>query len=249
MIKRPKQKYCSGFFFSQTKETFKKKKKKFVPVSGVHGIVHAFSTSGCGLVYFTILYRVQQNNIFILHQGCPENESEVAQSCPILYEPMDCSLPGSSIHGIFQARVLEWGAISLSRMSRSKRKSSSIVAGTTVLFKVSTVKLKIFSLFCVSVFMYYLCENYCKPIIVQHCIADCVSWVSRLTLLDLQINWIYEHAIGMEFIYMQGILFSSCLQSFPESGSFPMSEFFASGGQSIDVSALASVFPKNKSFR
>ena len=40
-----------------------------------------------------------------------KNESEVAQSCPTLSDPIDCSLPGSSIHGIFQARVLEWGAI------------------------------------------------------------------------------------------------------------------------------------------
>ena len=40
--------------------------------------------------------------------------SEVAQSCPTLSDPMDCSLPGSSIHGIFQARVLEWGAIAFS---------------------------------------------------------------------------------------------------------------------------------------
>ena len=40
-----------------------------------------------------------------------ENESEVAQSCLTLSNPMDCSLPGSSIHGIFQARVLEWGHI------------------------------------------------------------------------------------------------------------------------------------------
>ena len=43
--------------------------------------------------------------------------SEVAQSCPTLCDPMDCSLPGSSIHGIFQARVLEWVAISFSRGS------------------------------------------------------------------------------------------------------------------------------------
>ena len=41
-------------------------------------------------------------------------ESEVAQSCPTLSDPMDCSLPGSSIHGIFQAKVLEWGAIAFS---------------------------------------------------------------------------------------------------------------------------------------
>ena len=40
-----------------------------------------------------------------------KNESEVAQSCLTLSDPMDCSLPGSSVHVIFQARVLEWGAI------------------------------------------------------------------------------------------------------------------------------------------
>ena len=43
-----------------------------------------------------------------------ESESEVAQLCPTLSDPMDCSLPGSSVHGIFQARVLEWGAIAFS---------------------------------------------------------------------------------------------------------------------------------------
>ena len=43
-----------------------------------------------------------------------KSESEVAQSCPTLRDPMDCSPPGSSIHGIFQARVLEWGAIAFS---------------------------------------------------------------------------------------------------------------------------------------
>ena len=46
-----------------------------------------------------------------------ESESEVAQSCPTFCDPMDCSLPGSSIHGIFQARVLEWVAVSFSRGS------------------------------------------------------------------------------------------------------------------------------------
>ena len=43
-----------------------------------------------------------------------DSESEVAQSCPTLSDPMDCSLPGSSVHGIFQARILEWVAISFS---------------------------------------------------------------------------------------------------------------------------------------
>ena len=46
---------------------------------------------------------------FLLQRMKVKSESEVAQSCPTLSDPMDCSLPGSSIHGIFQARVLEWG--------------------------------------------------------------------------------------------------------------------------------------------
>ena len=47
-------------------------------------------------------------------KGKSESESEVAQSCPTLSDPMDCSLPGSTIHGSFQARVLEWVAIAFS---------------------------------------------------------------------------------------------------------------------------------------
>ena len=43
-----------------------------------------------------------------------KSESDVAQSCPTPSDPMDCSPPGSSVHGIFQARALEWGAIALS---------------------------------------------------------------------------------------------------------------------------------------
>ena len=43
-----------------------------------------------------------------------KSEREVAQSCPTLSDPMDCSPPGSSVHGIFQARVLEWSAIAFS---------------------------------------------------------------------------------------------------------------------------------------
>ena len=49
-----------------------------------------------------------------MNKWARKKESEVAQLCPTLSDPMDCSLPGSSIHGIFQARVLEWVAISFS---------------------------------------------------------------------------------------------------------------------------------------
>ena len=51
---------------------------------------------------------------FLLQCMKVKNENEVAQSCPTLSDPMDCSPPGSSIHGIFQARILEWGAIAFS---------------------------------------------------------------------------------------------------------------------------------------
>ena len=53
---------------------------------------------------------------FLLQCIKVKSESEVAQSCPTLGDPMDCSPPGSSIHGIFQARVLEWGAIAFSEI-------------------------------------------------------------------------------------------------------------------------------------
>ena len=51
---------------------------------------------------------------FLLQCMKVKSESEVVQSRPTLSDPMDCSLPGSSIHGIFQARVLEWGAVAFS---------------------------------------------------------------------------------------------------------------------------------------
>ena len=51
---------------------------------------------------------------FLLQCMKVKSESEVTQSRPILSNPMDCSLPGSSVHGIFQTRVLEWGAIAYS---------------------------------------------------------------------------------------------------------------------------------------
>ena len=57
---------------------------------------------------------------FLLQCMKVRSESEVTQSYPTLSNPMDCSLPGSSIHGIFQARVLEWGAIAFSNNHSSR---------------------------------------------------------------------------------------------------------------------------------
>ena len=53
---------------------------------------------------------------FLLQCMKVKSESEVTQSCPTLSDPTDCSLPGASIHGIFQAKVLEWGAIAFSKV-------------------------------------------------------------------------------------------------------------------------------------
>ena len=59
---------------------------------------------------------------FLLQCIKVKSESEVTQSCPTLCNPMDCSPPGSSIHGIFQARVLEWGAIAFSYIQSTSYK-------------------------------------------------------------------------------------------------------------------------------
>ena len=60
---------------------------------------------------------------FLLQCRKVKSESEVDQSCPTPSDPLDCSLPGPSVHGIFQARVLEWGAIAFSFKAYSTRYS------------------------------------------------------------------------------------------------------------------------------
>ena len=60
------------------------------------------------------------------------SENEVAQSCPTLFNPMDCSLPGSSVHGICQARVLEWVAIAFSHPYTTTGKTIALTGWTFV---------------------------------------------------------------------------------------------------------------------
>ena len=69
-----------------------------------------------------------------------KSESEVAQSCPTLSNPMDCSLPGSSVHGILQARVLEWGATAF----LNRHKYYAYECTTALISHASKVMLKIF---------------------------------------------------------------------------------------------------------
>ena len=72
-----------------------------------------------------------------------KSESEVAQPCLTLSDPMDCSLPGSSIHGIFQARVLEWGAIVFSGTYPEEiiiEKDTCILKFTEALFTIARTR-------------------------------------------------------------------------------------------------------------
>ena len=65
-----------------------------------------------------------------------ESESEVTQACPTLCNPMDCSLPGFSIHGIVQARILEWVAISFSKGSSQPRDQTQVSCIAARLFTI-----------------------------------------------------------------------------------------------------------------
>ena len=87
--------------------------------------------------------------------------SEVAQSCPTPSDPMGCSLPGSSIHGIFQARVLEWVAISFSRGSSQPRDRTwvSCIAGRCFTLS-ANICLNIFKVFIINLLnKYILCSH------------------------------------------------------------------------------------------
>ena len=83
-----------------------------------------FFLSSSALPLSTMLRMLQFNLIVIMANVLAHSSewvSTVAQSCPTLCDPMDCSLPGSSVHGIFQTRILEWVAISFSRRSSRPR--------------------------------------------------------------------------------------------------------------------------------
>ena len=109
-----------------------------------------------------------------------KSESEVAQSRPTLIDPMDCSLPGSSIHGIFQARVLEWGAIAFSMPDISC--SYSNLAHVIELCS----------------FVFHICETFCFVIpFCQHYIGSLLFLLEKAmaphsSTLDWKIPWTEE---------------------------------------------------------
>ena len=157
---------------------------------------------------------------------------------------MDCSLPASSVHEIFQAIVLEWIAISFSSGSsqpRDRTRVSRIVdrrftseppgksfKGSVQFFKVSVQ------------FSRSVVSDSLWPHESQHARPPCPSPIPGVHSNSCPSSQWCHPAISSSVVP-----FSSCSQSLLASGSFPMSQLFAWGGQSIEVSALASVLPKN----
>ena len=122
----------------------------------------------------------------------------LTSGCAFVYFTVQYCREYSSTVSLFQAQDV-W-----------KRKSSSDVTGTTVLFKVLYCKIKnVFFIFCLF-FTYYLCEKYYKPNTVRYYIANCVSWVPRQTLLDLlleQNSFVYKGLIVPGFSTVVGTLY------------------------------------------
>ena len=100
--------------------------------TGVHVGVDTDAAHKLSSFHCCVLSHSADTTLFHLLKVCSNLVSsksgvcEVAQSCPTLWDPMDCSLPGSSLHGILQARVLEWVAISFSRGSSQPRDRTQV---------------------------------------------------------------------------------------------------------------------------
>ena len=153
--------------------------------------------------------------------------------------PMDCSLPGSSVHRISQARILEWVAISFPRVSfRSMDGTHISCIDRWILYHWATGKVVTYMS---SVqFSRSVVSDYVWPHEPQHARPPCPSPTPGVHPNPCPSSRWCHPAISFSVVS-----FSSCPQSFPASGSFQMSQLFTSGGQSIGVSASASVLPMN----
>ena len=163
----------------------------------------------------------------------------VTQSCLTLCNLMNCSLPDSSVHGILQARILEW----LLFPSPGDLPNPGLEPGSPVL-QADSLLSKPPGKPVVSSFLSFSCSvmsDSLQPHRLQHARLPCSSPTPGSCSNSCHGVWVWCHPT----ISSSLIPFSSCLQSFLAAGSFPMRQFFASGGQSIGASASASVFPMN----
>ena len=131
-----------------------------------------------------------------------------AQSCPTVSSTMDCNPPGFSVRGIFLARILEWVAISFSKLW--------IVVAVVQSLSYDQLFPTPWTATC------------------QASLSFTISLSFQILLKPMSIESVMHPIISSSFF-----LFSSCLRSFPASGSFPMNQHWTSGGHSIG--ALASV--------
>ena len=152
---------------------------------------------------------------------------------------MNCSLPGSSVHGISQARILEWIAISFSRGSSWPRDQTCIsyIAGrffTTLITWETHVRV------CCCRSVAQSCPTICDPI---NCSTPGFPVLYHFPeVAQTHVHWISD---AIQPSHPLSPAFSFCPQSFPASVSFPVSWLFASGDQSIGTSASASILPMN----
>ena len=152
---------------------------------------------------------------------------------------MDCSPPDSSVHGILQARILEWVAMLSSRRSSRPRDWTRVswVSYTGGGFFTTSATWEYISV--QFSWVAQLCSTLCNPM-------DCSTPGFHLRHQLPELTQTYVHWVSDAILPSHPLIpFSSCLQSFPASGSFQMSQFFASGGQSFGALALASVLPMN----
>ena len=167
---------------------------------------------------------------------------------------MDCSLPCSSVHGIFQARVLERVAISFSRGSSKPKdwtrvfrivgRHFTIWASSNTWFLLAYIWVIFYTIFCCllqfSSVQLLSCVCLIGPHELQYSQLPCPSPTPGACSNSCPLSPWCQPTISSSVIP-----FSSCPQSFPASGSFPMSQLFSSGSQSIGASASASVLPMN----
>ena len=166
----------------------------------------------------------------------------VTQLCPTLCNPMSCSPPGSLVHEILQARILEWVAISFSRpwecslsnniLFFSWKEFTTFYNFFIFLSDKDTQEHIIINIQFSSVAQ--LCPTLCNP---MNCSMPGFP-TAGLYPNPCPLSWWCHPTISSSIVPF------SCPQSFPASGSFPMSQLFASGGQ-IGASASTSVLPVN----
>ena len=156
---------------------------------------------------------------------------------------MDDITSVSSVYGILQAKVLEWVAIPFSRGSSQMRDEtwvSHIAGGFFTISAPGKLRVELKSVWFPVQFSHSVVSDSLRPHDSQHARPPCPSPTPRVYSNSCPWSWWCHPAISSSVVP-----FCFCLQSFPASGSFPVSQLFESGGQSIGVSASASVLPTN----